>query len=78
MKILRCDKCGAEKHLKQIVGTEFDSCGYKTLTYAYQTNEIKDLCSKCYEVFRKEVIKVNKNFDEKKESMIKNFLEWFK
>lgn len=49
MRIFICDRCGHKATwTRGIVGAEFESQGFVTLKPEYRTNEIVDVCAKCY------------------------------
>lgn len=47
MKTYQCDRCFKTKSVDEIVGTEFDYHGYRTLTKTFAP--IRDVCGSCYD-----------------------------
>lgn len=50
MLIYKCDKCGHEARMDRIVGNEFRyyDAGFRTLSEAFRTEQVKDLCGECF------------------------------
>lgn len=79
MLIYRCDKCGKEKTHSCIVGNEFDHIKDKfhSLSPKYRVEGITDLCDDCFTEYEKEIIKLNKEHDEKRTRSIKSLIKSF-
>jgi len=74
MIIYKCDRCGKEKKVtKGIVGNEFEH-GFETLAHSFRSNNVVDVCQKCFKEIKDELWDQRKNMSISLKAKVKDFI----